>query len=270
MSRRIVLIGLLVALGAGLVVSLWPAGKSGEGGPDRYAQLGGLDVWRDTSGRLTFRWGDDTPGDVERYSPSTLTMTRISGRYQVASTIFVSSRSAWSTIHAWYGVTQPQLAKALANGTASGPPPGAQAVAPRTAKGRYKFVTDYDTDVDRAATASGLILPRLEALDGYRFVDAAKVPGGAALSFGPERTGNDAITLDIARYDPERPGAMGTIDKQMYDSRRWHHHRGPVTYSVIDEVQIIFPYRSEWIGVTANRGAPWAAIIRAILAAPTK
>lgn len=275
MPRRVVVIGLLVLLAAGVAVWVWPAGGSGETGPDRYAQIQEaghqLDVWRDPAGRLTFYWEGDTPGTVSRYSPSSLTMTRITdSRYQVSKTIFESQRSAWKTIYGWYGVTRPQLERALASGTASGPAPGAKAYAPRTAKGRRRFVTDYGTDVSRTADASGLVLPRLKTLDGFRLDDAAKVPGGAELGFGPQRTGNDAITLNIARYDPEHSGAMGTIDKQMYDSRRWHHRRGPVTYSVIDEVEIIFPYHSEWIGVTANRGTRWPALIREILAAPTR
>lgn len=268
------MIGLLVLLGVGVAVSLWPDGKSGEGEPDRYAQIDEsgheLDVWRDPHGRLTFRWKEDTPGEESRYSPSSLTMTRIvSDRYEIARTIFVSRRSAWNTIHAWYGVTEPQLTRALESGTKSGPAPGSRAYPPRTAKGRRKFITDYGTALARSAAASGLTLPRLKTLDGFRFDDAANVPGGAALSYGPQRSGDDAITLNIARDEPEHPGAMGTIDKQMYRSARWHHRRGPVTYSVIDEVQIIFPYRSEWVGVTANRGTSWPALIRAILEAPT-
>lgn len=60
----------------------------------------------------------------------------------------------------------------------------------------------------------------------------------------------------------------------MFNNPRWPHHNGPVPYAETDGGQIIFPYRSEWVGVTTMRGDPgargWAKIIRRILAAPTR
>jgi len=81
------------------------------------------------------------------------------------------------------------------------------------------------------------------------------------------------ITVNFAKFRPGHRQAAGTVYKRMFNSPRWPHHTGPVSYSETDGFQISFPYRSEWVGVTtreAHGAQGWAKIIRAILAAPTR
>ena len=105
MTKRLPVIGLLVALGAGLAVYLLLALNSGNGGPSTYARLqpvhgpAALEVWRDTKGRLTFHWLGDHPGEVDRYDPSKRALAEFSDGQALGSTTFPSSRAAWSHIH---------------------------------------------------------------------------------------------------------------------------------------------------------------------------
>lgn len=282
MTKRFVVIGLVVVLGAGLAAYFLLAANGGNGGPATYARLqpvngpAALEVWRDTKGRLTFDWLGDHPGEVNRYDPSTRALAELSDGQALGSTTYASSRAAWSQIHDLYGVTEGQVTTALASGTRSAEPPAYQVNAPQHKNSNlYEGFTDYGTNIGRMATATGLVVPRLRSLDGYPLMKAAVGPEGlAGLAYAPHGSGDSVITVNFAKYRPGHRQAAGTVYKGMFNSRRWRHHTGPVPYSEIGGGQIIFPFRSEWVGVTIMRGDPgtqgWARIIRAILAAPTR
>lgn len=235
-----------------------------------------LEVWRDTKGRVTFRWLGDHPGEVDRYDPSTLALAEFSGGQALGSTTYPSGRAAWSHIHALYGVTKGQVTNALASGARSAEPPAYRAKAPQHGKSDlYDGFTDYGTSMGKMARATGLVVPRLTSLDGYPLMGAAVGPDGlAGLSYGPHPLGDSVIDVDFARTKPGNAKAAGTVYKTMFNSSRWRHHDGPAPYAQVGGGQILFPYRSEWVGVTTRRGDPsprgWAKIIRAILAAPTR
>ena len=283
MTRRLAVIGIIVvALGAGLGAYFWLAASRGNGGPATYAQLqpvhgpAAVEVWRDAKGRLTFRWFGDHPGEVDRYDPSTFALAEFSGGQALGSTTYTSSRDAWSHIRALYGVTEAQVTRALASGTRSAEPPAYRVSAPQHKNSDlYDGFTDYGTNIGRMAKATGLVLPRLRSLDGYPLMGGAVGPEGlAGLSYGPHPMGDSVIDVDFAEYRPGHRQAAGTVYKSMFNSPRWPHHAGPVPYSETGGGQIIFPYRSEWVGVSARTTNPgargWARIIRAILAAPTR
>jgi hypothetical protein len=262
MTKRLALFGLLVALGAGLAVYLVLPSNGSSGGPATYARLqpahgpSALEVWRDTTQRLTFRWLGDRPGEVDRYDPSTLALAEFSDGQALGSTTYTSSRAAWSHIHALYGVTESQVTSALASGTRSAEPPAYQVNAPQHKNSNtYSGFTDYGTNVGKMANATGLVVPRLKSLDGYPLMDAAVGPEGlAGLAYGPHPLGNGVITVNFAEYRPAHRQAAGTVYKTMFNSPRWPHHTGPVPYSETDGGDIIFPYRSEWAGVTTLQG----------------
>jgi hypothetical protein len=135
--------------------------------------------------------------------------------------------------------------------------------------------TDFGTNIGRMAEATGLVVPSLRSLDGYPLIEAPVGPEGlAGLAYGPHRSDNGVITVNLAGYRPGNRQAAGTVYRRMFNNPRWPHHTGPISYAETDGGQIIFPFRSEWVGVTTMRGNPgaqdWAKIIRAILAAPTR
>jgi len=280
MTKRLPVIGLLVALGAGLAVYLLLALNSGNGGPSTYARLqpvhgpAALEVWRDTKGRLTFHWLGDHPGEVDRYDPSKRALAEFSDGQALGSTTFPSSRAAWSHIHVLYGVTEGQVTNALASGTRSAEPPAYRISAPQHRNSDlYEGFTNYGTNIARMANA--MVLPRLRSIEGYPLMEAAVGPEGlAGLTYGPHPLGDGVIDVDFAKSRPGDHKAAGTVYKTMFNSSRWRHHNGPTPYAEIDGGQILFPFRSEWVGVTTMREDPgargWAKIIRAILAAPTR
>jgi hypothetical protein len=282
MTKRLAVFGLLVAVGAGLAVYLSLPSNGASGGPATYARLQpphaptAVEVWRDPKRRLTFRWLGDNPGEVDRYDPSTLAVAEISDGQALGSTTFLSSRAAWSDIHDRYGVTEAQVSSALASGTRSPEPPAYRVAAPQHRHSDvYEGFTDYGTNIEKMARATGLVLPRLTSFEGYPLMGAAVVDEGlAGLSYGPHPSGDSAIDIDFAKSRPGDRKAVGTIDKTMFNSPRWRHHNGPVPYAQIGGGQILFPFRSEWVGVTVRRGDPgprgWARIIRTIISAPTR
>jgi|1186.fasta_scaffold58291_3 hypothetical protein len=281
MTKRLVVIGLLVAL-AGLGAYFLLAGHGGNGGRATYAQLqpvhgpAAIEVWRDHKGRLTFHWLGDHPGEVDRYDPSTLALGEFSDGQALGSTTFLSSRAAWRHIRALYGVTAGQITNALASGTRSAEPPAYRIGAPQhRSSDLYEGFTDYGTNIGRMAHATGLVLPRLTSFESYPLMGAGVGSDHlAGLSYGPHPLGDSVIDVDFAKSRPGDRKGVGTVYKTMFNSPRWRHHDGPVPYAQIGGGQIIFPYRSEWVGVTTMRGNPgtrgWAKIIRAILAAPTR
>lgn len=233
-----------------------------------------LEVWRDAKGRLTFHWLGDHPAEVDRYDPSTLALAEFSDGQAGGSTTYTSSRAAWIHIHALYGVTKGQVMNALASGTRSAEPTDYRVNAPQHKNSDvYEGFTDYGTNIGRMAKATGLVVPRLRSLDGYPLMEAAVGPEGlAGLAYGPHPLGTGVITVNFAKYRPGNHHAAGTVYKSMFSSPRWRHHSGPVPYSETDGGDIIFPFQSEWVGVSVqtNPGARgWAKIIRTILAAPT-
>lgn len=282
MTKRLAVIGVLGALATALVVYLLLASSGGSGGASTYARLQpvrgptALEVWRDKKGRFTFHWLGDHPGEVDRYDPSTLALAEFSDGQALGSTTFLSSRAAWSHIHALYGVTTEQVANALASGTRSAEPPAYRISAPQHRNSDlYEGFTDYGTKIARMANATGLVLPRLTSLDGYPLMGAGVGPEHlAGLSYGPHPLGDSVIDVDFAKSRPGGRKAAGTVYKTMFNSPRWRHHNGPVPYAEIGGGQIIFPYRSEWVGVTTRRENPdargWSKIIRVILTAPTR
>jgi hypothetical protein len=225
---------------------------------------------------VTFHWLGDHPGEVDRYDPSTLALAEFSGGQALGSTTYTSSRAAWSHIHALYGVTKGQVTRGLASGTRSAEPPAYRVKAPQHKNSNvYEGFTDYGTNIGSMAEATGLVVPRLRSLDGYPLMEAVVGPEGlAGLAYGPHPLGNGVITVNVAEYRPGHRQAAGTVYKRMFNSPRWRHHNGPVPYSETAGGQIIFPFGSEWVGVTTMRGDPdargWAKIIRAIRAAPTR
>jgi hypothetical protein len=224
---------------------------------------------------LTFHWLGDSAGEVERYDPSRRALAEFSDGQALGSTTYTSSRAAWSHIHALYGVTESQVTSALASGTPSAEPAAYRVDAPQHKNSDlYDGFTDYGTNIGRMARETGLVVPRLTSLDGYPLMDAAAGPEGmAGLSYGPHPMGDSVVDVDFARARPGHRQAAGTVYKAMFNSPRWRHHHGPVSYSETGGGQIIFPYRSEWVGLSlrTNPGAGgWAKIIRAILAAPTR
>lgn len=281
--RRWAVLGLVLALvGAGLASYFLLASNGGNGEPATYAQLqpvhspAALEIWRDGKGRLAFHWLGDHAGEVERYDPSTLALAEFTDGQALGSTTYTSRRAAWSHIHALYGVTESQVRTALASGTRSAEPAAYRVSAPQHKNSNvYDGFTDYGTNMKRMAKATGLVVPRLRSLDGYPLMDAAVGPEGlAGLSYGPHPMGNSVIDVNFAKFKPGHSRAAGTVYKTMFNSPRWPHHTGPVPYSETGGGQIIFPYRSEWVGVSARTTNPgprgWAEIIRAIFAAPTR
>lgn len=282
MTKRLAVIGLLSASGTALAVYLFLAPSGGSVGPSTYARLqpvhgpSALEVWRDKKGRFTFHWLGDHPGEVDRYAPSALALAEFSDGQALGSTTFLSSRAAWRHIHALYGVTTGQVANALASGTRSAEPPAYGIGAPQHRNpDLYEGFTDYGTNIGRMAHATGLVLPRLTSFDGYPLMGAGVGPEHlAGLSYGPHRLGDSVIDVDFAKSRPGNRKAVGTVYKAMFNSPRWRHHNGPVPYAEVGGGQIIFPYGSEWVGVTTRRENPdargWVKIIRVILTAPTR
>ena len=280
MTRRLAVVGLVVALGAGLAAYLLLTSNDENRGPATYVQMqpvhgpAALEVWRDAKGRLTFHWLGDHAGEIERYDPSTLALAEFSDGQALGSTTYTSAGAAWSHIHALYGVTEPQVTSALASGTRSAEPTDYRVNAPQHENSNlYAGFTDYGTNLGRMAKETGLVVPRLRSLDGYPLMGAGVGPEGlGGLSYGPHPMGDSVIDVNFAKVRPGHRQAAGTVYKTMFNNPRWPHHNGPVQYSETDGYQISFPYRSEWVGVTVQtkpgtRG--WAKIIRAILAAPT-
>jgi hypothetical protein len=280
MTRRLAVVGLVVAVGAGLAAYLLLASNGGNKGPATYAQMqpvpgpAALEVWRDAKGRLTFHWFGDDAGEVERYDPSTLALAEFSDGQALGSTTYTSTRAAWSHIQAQYGVTEAQVTNALASGMRSAEPTDYRVNAPKHEKSDvYDGFTDYGTNIGRMAKSTGLVVPRLRSLGGYPLMDAGVGPKGlGGLAYGPHPMGDSVIEVNFAKFRPGHRQAAGTVYKTMFNSSRWPHHNGPVAYAQTNRFQILFPYRSEWVGVTVRtdpgaRG--WAKIINAILAAPS-
>jgi hypothetical protein len=268
-------------VGAGLAAYLLLASNGGNQGPAAYAQMqpvdgpAALEVWRDARGPLTFHWLGDHAREVERYDPSTLALAEFSDGQALGATTYTSSRAAWNHIQALYGVTEAQVTNALASGTRSAEPTDYRVNAPQHRNSDvYAGFTDYGTNIGKMAKATGLVVPRLSSLDGYPLMDAGVGSEGlGGLAYGPHPLGDSVIDVNFAKFRPGHSQAAGTVYKTMFNSPRWPHHNGPVSYSETNGFQILFPYRSEWAGVTTreNPGARgWAKIIRAILSAPTR
>ena len=271
MTRRRVLIGLLIVLvgAAGLATALIADSSKG---PATHAVLlgngGPLDVWRDARGRLTFHWVIDNSGEVTRYDPSTLRLSDFSDGQALGSTTYLSSHAAWRNIHARYGVDRGDVADALASGDPS-PEPVDYAVATPKHKGYsslYEGFTDYGTDVARMAKDTGLVVPELTTLDGRPLTDIVCCAQGlAGLSYGQ-------VEINLAKYQPGKPNAAGTVYKEFYDRKPRLHRHGAVEY--MDEGwQLTFPYRAgEWIMVSrrvAFSRSEGATVVREIVRAPT-
>jgi hypothetical protein len=270
-KRRPVIAGLVLLLLAGLVVALWPAPHSDAEGPATHAVLlgngGPLDVWRDSHQRLTFHWVVDNSGEVSRYDPSTLRLSEFSDGEALGSTTYLSDHAAWRTIHALYGVDKAGVATAIASGRPS-PEPVDFAVATPRHKGYsslYEGHTDYGTDVARMAKDTGLVVPDPKTLEGRPLSDAICCAQGlAGLAYGQ-------VEINLAKYEPGRPNAAGTVYKEMYDRTRARHRHGPVEY-VDQGWQLTVPYGAgEWIMVSRRtKFSPSEAVmvIREILRAP--
>jgi hypothetical protein len=296
-----------VVIGVGVTSALL-ASSDAHGGTPTYAQVESndqtLDIWKsDGTNALIFQFDGST--NITRYDPDTFTLTDISDGTVVEVNSFTSSAAAWASIDDWFGVTQGQVGTAMESGASSPAPPSADVDVssqdPRDAP--YDSFQHYGSDVSTVSTATGAVVPRRTALDGYALEDAAVTESygwgpadseppsdytgsgdsGAVVSlwYGQDTgDGNDDISVDIAQASSANPTAWGTIYERMFASSSFSHYESfptsggsPTEFCETGPVSIIFPYGNEWIGVHtswAPSDAEWSTIIQAIVTAPTQ
>ena len=239
-----------------IAVALLLAGCGGTSAtvPATHARLtanqGGLDVWRDSQGRLTFHWVADNAGEGFRYDPARHLFAQLAGGSVLFSTTYPAPGMGWRVIESLYGVREAKVEAALASGKQAREPADYAVAAPPQKKnaGGYDRFTDYGTDLAGMARDTGFVLPNLQMLEGQPLMAAAfgRPHGPAEIMYGPNPLG-DRPVFDI-QITKHRPGSSSDSD-------------------------LVSVYRDrEWITVTPARTlsqSKRAEILRALITAPT-